>query len=284
MRLVQVSLVATALSAAIGLVGWLDAATGTDFGFSLVYLLPVLLGAWLHGRMLAVLLAVEAAALWWLVESQTAAHSPLAHAWNGITRLSIFLMMGVGLAVLREDRERFQVLLAREAMFARTDPLTGLENSRAFRENAARDLARARRDRVPVTLVYVDIDNFKWVNDQHGHKEGDAVLAEIAGMMRALLREGDHAARLGGDEFGLLLWDADADAGEKVAARIIDAVRALGRGYPGSALGASAGFATLGDSMATVDDLLQAADDAMYQVKRSGKGAARRSLAPPRLA
>jgi len=132
-----------------------------------------------------------------------------------------------------------------------------------------------------LSVIYLDIDNFKWINDNHGHQTGDGVLTEIAATIRSVLRDGDHAARLGGDEFGVLLWNTSSTASGLIAARIVDAVRELGQRFPGSELGASAGYATPTNGTETVEDLLHAADTAMYQVKITGKNSARRSVPPP---
>jgi diguanylate cyclase (GGDEF)-like protein len=277
----RVFVAAPALGLVTALLGWFDVVTGPEYGFSLVYIAPIVTGGWYYGRRIGAVLAVEAAFCWILADLSTTHHSLPANVWNGFTRLAIYLGVGIGAAAMAADRERLRVLLQHELEHARTDALTGLENGRAFRDNAARDLARARRDQVHVTLVYLDIDNFKWVNDRHGHHTGDAVLAQIAQLLRATLREGDRAARLGGDEFALLLWGADAQAAGRVAARVIDGVKELGLTFPGSRLGASAGLASAEPGREAVGDLLQAADHAMYQVKRSGKGLALVSIPPP---
>jgi diguanylate cyclase (GGDEF)-like protein len=104
------------------------------------------------------------------------------------------------------------------------------------------------------------------------------VLSEIGRIIESMMRETDRAARLGGDEFGVALGEADSAAGERVAKRIIDAVRELGTKYPGSGLGASAGHATRAPGLESPDTLIQAADEAMYRVKRSGKGRSEASL------
>ena len=85
------------------------------------------------------------------------------------------------------------------------DALTGLYNHRFFRDALARELARARRHRHPLALIVFDIDDFKQINDQHGHAPGDAILAALAGRLRGLVRASDIACRIGGDEFAVIL-------------------------------------------------------------------------------
>lgn len=270
-----------ALAIPIAAIGWVDVVTGPQYGMSLFYVLPVAFAGWFFGYAVGASTAIQGALWWFCVDrAQNLVSSPLASAWNGFTRLAIFLAIGIGAALIHGDRKRLKSLLEREASLARVDPLTGLQNGRAFREHVTQDLARARRDEKAVTLMYIDIDNFKRVNDRHGHAAGDALLAEIAAVIRRTLRESDHAARLGGDEFALLLWDADTRIGDLVAKRLIDDIRALGDAYPESSLGASAGLSTISSSHTTAEALLHEADQAMYEVKRAGKGRVRASVPP----
>lgn len=263
-------------------IGWLDFISGSEFGLSLLYLIPIAVAGWTHGRLVGAATALHAAG-WWLWADlrwqSTPAH--FATAWNAFTRLIIFSTMGIGSAMIHADRRRLSELLAREQSLARTDALTGLPNGRAFREHATQDLARACRDGSPVTLVYLDIDNFKHVNDRYGHARGDAFLAEIAQLIRSCLRAGDHAARLGGDEFGVLLWGADVPVGRMVAERLVAAIRTLGSAFPGARVGASAGLATAPPTGATCEQLMHDADQAMYEVKQGSKGSVKTSVTVP---
>jgi diguanylate cyclase (GGDEF)-like protein len=158
---------------------------------------------------------------------------------------------------------------------ARTDPLTGLLNRRAFIEEIGRHCARLDREAAPATLLFIDMDSFKAVNDRMGHAMGDAVLIKLAEMLRKLVRPSDLVARLGGDEFAIWLSGAD---------RMIAAERAdyLCRNAPAElscvvpeafpALGLSIGIATRrAGSREAIEDLMRRADMAMYEVKRSGR-------------
>jgi diguanylate cyclase (GGDEF)-like protein len=262
-----------ALSGTTACIGWLDFVSGPELGLSLLYIAPIAVAGWTQGRVIGAVTAIQAAAWWvWADLRWHATYDELTTAWNAFTRLVIFATIGIGSAMMHADRKRLRELLAREQGLARTDALTSLPNSRAFREHANQDLARARREGSSVTLVYLDIDNFKHVNDRHGHARGDAFLADIAQAIRGCLRAGDHAARLGGDEFGVLLWGADSSAGEIVGQRLVTAIRALGDAFPGARVGASAGLATAPPTGATYEQLLQDADRAMYQVKQGAKG------------
>ncbi len=271
-----------ALSVPTACIGWLDFWSGPDFGLSLLYIVPIALGGWFYGAVVGGVTALQAAAWWlWADISDHATHSPAATSWNGFTRLAIYLTIGIGAALMRADRKRLRELLDREANLARTDALTELPNGRAFREHVTQDLARAKREGKAVALVYLDVDNFKRVNDRYGHAAGDSLLAEIATCIRGCLRAGDHAARLGGDEFGILLWGADATSAHAVAERIVESIRQLGQRFPGTGVGASAGLACPSVQGATVADLLHDADQAMYDVKQLGKGNVKTSMRPP---
>ena len=157
---------------------------------------------------------------------------------------------------------------------SRTDELTGLLNRRAFFEEVELRLAHHRRTGRVGTLVYVDLDNFKPVNDVHGHQRGDEVLRDLAGMLSTGTRIGDLVARLGGDEFALWLEEtAEKDATTK-AQDLLKESKIL---RPLSAdeerpLGISVGMA-VSDSQVTesLDELVARADRAMYEVKHGGK-------------
>lgn len=159
---------------------------------------------------------------------------------------------------------------------ARTDALTGLLNRRSFTKRLEESLADAQRTGQAGTLVYVDLDNFKAVNDRLGHQAGDAALKGLAACLKRVIRASDFVARLGGDEFALWLATADADAATaraKVILALKDEIAAFSAG-PDKPLGLSVGLAVhMPREPETVAELLARADAAMYQVKQRGKGA-----------
>ena len=185
-----------------------------------------------------------------------------------------------GLAPTAETRlERFAELVAlaiantearaRLAAQAATDPLTGLANHRAFFERLNADVGRARRHGHPLSLVAIDLDHFKRVNDTHGHQTGDRVLVEIAERLSALVRPEDTLARVGGEEFAWLMPETDARAARSAAERARQAVAA--RPFPGAGeMTMSAGIAGL-VADASVNELFRAADAALYWAKGQGR-------------
>lgn len=158
---------------------------------------------------------------------------------------------------------------------ATTDPLTGLLNRRAFMDEVQRHVARLDRENEGGSLMFVDLDDFKAVNDRLGHAEGDNVLVQIADMLRKLVRPGDLIGRLGGDEFAVWLSGADhLTAAERADALCKAAPGELQAPLPGAFpnLGVSIGIATRrAGSHEPIADLTRRADMAMYKVKRGGR-------------
>lgn len=154
-------------------------------------------------------------------------------------------------------------------MAAMNDALTGLPNRRAL-DRRLEKLSTDVEGKSRGVLLVIDVDWFKDVNDRLGHAGGDRVLAALADVLRAEIRETDFAARFGGDEFVLLLGDADDDMAHRVASRICARARQIETGAPGLTVSVSIGIAVLGQDAKTGPDLL-AADAALYQSKRSGR-------------
>jgi diguanylate cyclase (GGDEF)-like protein len=161
------------------------------------------------------------------------------------------------------------------ASVAATDVLTGLPNRRAFEESLRRDLARATRAKGPLSLLMVDVDFFKKVNDTYGHATGDVVLKKVAEVIRAGLRVGDIPARLGGEEFVALLPGSDAEGGRVVAERIRIALAAVAMPGPSGPFNVTASFGVCccvgAECVGAEASILERADAALYEAKRSGR-------------
>ncbi|HKB12682.1 MAG TPA: sensor domain-containing diguanylate cyclase [Vicinamibacterales bacterium] len=166
------------------------------------------------------------------------------------------------------------LLLKRAEALSVTDDLTHLYNSRYLNQVLRRETKRASRSGRPLSLLFIDLDGFKAVNDTHGHLYGSRALVEAAAVIRSSARETDMVARFGGDEFALVLPDTGAEGAFAVGERIRDRIAEF-RFLTGDGLDihltASVGVATLPDVAASADELVEAADKAMYQVKESGK-------------
>jgi diguanylate cyclase (GGDEF)-like protein len=155
-----------------------------------------------------------------------------------------------------------------------TDDLTQLYNSRYLSQVLRRETKRASRSGRPLSLLFIDLDGFKRINDTHGHLYGSRALIEAAGVIRQSARETDVVARFGGDEFALILPDTGSDGALSVGERIRDRINEfhfLTNDGLDIHLTVSVGVATLPDVAASVEGLIQAADEAMYHVKDHGK-------------
>lgn len=180
--------------------GGIDYLTGYEVSFSIFYLLPVFLVAWFVGRRAAIFISILSALIWMLADL-TSGHTYSHYAipfWNSIMRLGFFLMAAYFLAAIRK-------LLAHVTELSRRDPLTGVANGRYFSELVSVEINRSFRFNRPLTLAYMDIDNFKQINDSLGHSTGDDLLHLVAETIKKNVRSIDIIARLGGDEFAILL-------------------------------------------------------------------------------
>lgn len=255
----------------LGLLGFLvvislDVATGAEISFSIFYLAPVLALAWYDNARKAYALAVLSACAWYAAErygGMVYSH-PLIGVWNAGVRLGFFLTCVSLLVYIRQ-------LLEQQRAMAENDGLTGLKNTRAFHVALHQEVARARRYGRSLTLAYVDLDNFKQVNDKWGHETGDRVLCLVADIFRGHLRSIDIPARLGGDEFALVFPEtAERDA----LFAIIDKVRGVllqrmrQEDWP---VTCSIGAVTFSQMNLDVKEMVHVADELMYQVKRTGK-------------
>jgi diguanylate cyclase (GGDEF)-like protein len=166
------------------------------------------------------------------------------------------------------------VLLHQEAQrLSVTDGLTGLGNYRSFQQTLAREVDRAARFHRPLSLLMLDLDHFKQVNDAHGHQVGDAVLVQVADRIREEVREVDVVARYGGEEFVVVLPETGLDGAQHLADRICESIRArpLRTGAGDLAVTVSIGVAVYPDHGDTPASLVRAADLALYVAKGDGR-------------
>jgi len=166
------------------------------------------------------------------------------------------------------------LMVQRAESLSVTDDLTRLYNSRYMNQVLRRETKRASRSGRPLSLLFIDLDGFKLVNDSHGHLSGSQALVEAAEVIRACARETDVVARFGGDEFSLILPDTGRDGAVSVAVRIRERVAEhvfLEKDGLTVRLTASVGVATLPDVAGSAEELIRAADMAMYKVKEAGK-------------
>jgi diguanylate cyclase (GGDEF)-like protein len=248
----------------IGLIGLLDNWVRIDLGLSLFYLAPIALVTWIVGRDAGTVLSAIAAALWFWAELQSQTSGGFAlTVWNAIVRLAIFWIITTLLSSLRDAYEL-------ESRLARTDALTGITNWRSFHEILTVEIQRAQRYPYPITLAYLDIDNFKQVNDQQGHNQGDILLKGVAQTLSKGIRSTDVVARIGGDEFIVMMPYTNRDQAQQVLPRIHQTLLLFieRNKFP---VGFSIGVTTFENPSTDVDDMVSVADSVMYQAKQSGK-------------
>jgi len=250
-------------------VGFVDYQTGIEYRVFPFYFLPVSFAAWHAGRVGALTTAVVGASSWLAFNYMGGLRYSHLSVWvvNLTTQATALAVVGWLFATVR-------AALARETLLGRTDPMTGLLNSRAFSETAQREITIARRQGQPLTLAFMDLDGFKAVNDARGHRIGDEVLRRVAADVRQMLRTTDVAARIGGDEFAVLL-PATSSHGAGVILERLRAQVAAGAGAEAVGVTLSIGAVTSVDGRADLDALLQQADRVMYAAKASGKNQVR---------
>ncbi len=230
---------------------------------ALLYLVPVLLVTWYEGIWWGAGFAAAAMGLRLVIELDQQAGASLATAL--VNQVTFAAVAGIAMAAFHHLRTTEKQL----AQLATHDQLTSVLNARAFAERLTQELERNRRYPRPLALLYLDLDDFKVVNDSHGHQTGDAVLRLVADAMRSSVRQADVVGRLGGDEFAVLMPETDAQLADTAAKRLASTLRGVFKGTP--TVTASIGVVSCASAEANTDDLLRRADQAMYDAKRAGK-------------
>lgn len=240
---------------------------GRELDYHLLFLLPVVISGWRFGPLTGFFIAVLSSSTWFAADLTLRQIPATYDVANLMTRMGVFML--IALLIGRQKN-----LTTLHLSMALTDPLTGISNRRAFMEQGRRELARCRRYGQALSIVYLDVDNFKELNDNFGHKTGDRLLKLVAKGMTHYLRESDFPARLGGDEFAVLLVGADSRQAMMVMAKIKERLMARIERYQWP-VSLSIGVITLADPKITFEEALDQADQAMYDAKQSGKNTLR---------
>jgi len=260
------SLAALAVAGTL-VVGFVDYLLGVDVSLSIFYLVPLATGTWFVGRWCGFALAVLSVVLA-LAGDFASGILPFRLAleiWDLGAHLVFYLVTAGLLASLRDHLES-------ERFLARSDAVTGLLNGRAFAERLDYALGLAARERLPLTVAYLDLDDFKRINDDYGHAAGDRALKLVGATLSGVLRATDVGARVGGDEFALLLPNTDRQGAETLVERAQLAIREAFAGEP-LAVTCSIGAAVFEEPPASADAAIHAADRLMYEIKGRGKDA-----------
>jgi diguanylate cyclase (GGDEF)-like protein len=251
--------------AIIGLLGILDYLSGNEITLSLFYLIPIVLGTWAGNHQTGLFMSFMSALTLLGAEiaaGQTYSH-PVFYFLNTLVRALFYVVVVYLVTELQKSRKE-------EQLTARTDFITGAVNARYFNELLQMEISRIRRYPHPITLVYVDVDNFKLVNDLFGHRIGDEVLRNIASELKSQLRMTDTVARLGGDEFVMLLPSTRQPEARLVVSKVYTNLLAKmqQRNWP---VTFSMGVVTCEFSPYSAEQLVNMADELMYEVKNSTK-------------
>jgi len=245
--------------------GVIDYLSGREISFSIFYIFPIVMSTWYAGERAGLCVAVISSVVWAAADvlSGYEYSSTYVHIWNSLVRLFYFVL-SVLLAL--EIRKRLDL----EEMLADTDGLTGLKNRRAFFEQVDLERPRSARYNKTFTILYIDLDNFKCINDNYGHETGDELLIRVSTVIKANIRGMDTASRLGGDEFACLFPETDYADAESVIKKLLRVLRdeMKGMGWP---VTFSLGAATFQRPAGTTSEIISYVDELMYRIKREGK-------------
>lgn len=249
----------------IVLIGIIDYLSGLEISVSLLYLIPISLVSWYVGRKEGIAISFLATVDWFLADwygERNYSHPAIPY-WNASVELSFFLILTYALSSLQK---KWNI----EKDLARTDPLTKIANRRAFFETATLELERSLRYQHSLSLAYIDLDNFKWVNDNQGHNEGDKLLVSVAEILREKTRFNDTIARLGGDEFAVLLPETKPEDTKTVIEKLQQELlkKMQVNKWP---VTFSIGLVSFQIPPSSINVVIHEADLLMYDVKRSGK-------------
>jgi len=249
----------------VAFVGLINHLNGPELSSWIFYLVPIFLMTWFTATWAGVIVSIASAFTWVIADFTSGAdafHSAVLY-WNGVARLCSFLIFTFILSSIRS-------LLERERALSRIDFLTGIGNRRYFIELADMEINRARRYRHPFTIVFIDLDNFKAVNDRYGHRAGDKLLRLIADTIQSKIRITDAVARLGGDEFAILLPETGSELAQAIAGKLQKLSMEVmhQQRWP---VTFSMGAMTFTTPPLTIDEMLQVSDRLMYVAKSKGK-------------
>jgi len=246
-----------------------DFITGVDYTLVFFYLLPVSFVAWFAGEKAGI--AISLVCVLTKMSVQLGSEESLVLIlWKNGTSLAFFLVITILIAKIRQ-------LLEHERALSRTDHLTGAVNARAFLETLKNEIYRQGRHYHPFSLAYIDIDNFKEINDNFGHSAGDFVLQTAVETISRNLRRTDIIARIGGAAFAILLTDANEAAGPAAMEKIREQLHIGMRQY-NLPVTFSIGLITCTGQPESADEVITLADNLMYDVKKNGKNGIRHAV------
>jgi diguanylate cyclase (GGDEF)-like protein len=247
---------------------FLEMNTGRQISYAIFYLIPVSFVSWYTNKWYGFAVSLACAGMWLFFDLTMFPEHPVGITyWNAAMRLGFYAIVSYLLAAL-EDAHR------RERSLARIDRTTAAPNSRHFYEVAETEVNRSKRYGHPISAIYLDLDNFKAVNDRFGHNTGDELLCRVVETMKEQIRDSDTVARLGGDEFAILLPETGKESAEAVIKKVHENLLAAmnKNNWP---VTFSIGAVTFLHAPVSANEIIQKADELMYSVKHSGKNRVR---------
>jgi len=251
-------------------IGAFDVYAPDEATHSLLYILPIAFVTWFSGKRYGFFITLVCMMLW---SNNNVVDNLLITSWNIFSTMIFFISIVV---LLHKTR----VLWENEKILSRTDPLTGARNLRAFTELAEYEMLRSQRNDLPFSLAYLDLDNFKQVNDSCGHAAGDNLLKSIVANIASNLRKTDVVGRLGGDEFAIFFPETDQASVQVVMQKVdVELSRLMQSDVCATTL--STGVVTCCGGVYDLEKLISYADRLMYDVKRTGKNNIYYAVYPP---
>jgi len=249
----------------VAAVGLFDFITGNEVNVTILYLIPISIVTWYIGEIPGIVAADISAGAYLasdLINKKGQTYG-VVDVWNAIMFLAFFTVVVLILSRLKNT-------LNREKNLARIDFLTDIYNLKGFYDYGEREVDKCRRYLRPISVAYIDCDNFKQINDTYGHQTGDELLKVIAATIVDNVRITDLAARLGGDEFAIMLSETGQDAVKTVIERVRKNLETnvQNKKWP---VTFSIGVVIFNKAPETLDEAVKKADELMYKVKKNGK-------------
>jgi diguanylate cyclase (GGDEF)-like protein len=245
--------------------GIIELLIGPEVSSAIFYVVPISIAAWYGNRDTGLLTAIMAALIWLATDKISGRHYsyPIIIYWNAAVRFGLFVIIALLIT-------GFRTKLKEEEELADYDPLTGALNSRGFYQRAEKEVARCRRFHRTLSIAYIDLDNFKAINDELGHTVGDELLQTVGSVILQNIRRIDLLARLGGDEFAVVFIETgemdSKSAVQKIKNHLLQAM--VDADWP---VTFSIGLVTYEAMPENLKEMVKHADLLMYAVKRNGK-------------
>lgn len=250
----------------IALSGGIDYLTGYAISVDILYLIPIFFVSVAINKYSGLFIAVISSLVKLFISllSILPNQNNLFVYWNSF----IYLLTVIIIALISSELSES---IKREKLISRIDFLTGIPNRKALFESLEIEIYRSRRNHQPLTIAYLDCDNFKAVNDRLGHQAGDALLSVVARTLKSNIRATDLTARLGGDEFVVLLPDTPEDLAFQTVSRLQNMLLTEMQKFNWDVT-FSIGIATFNTLPDSIDEIIRTADELMFVVKTTGKG------------